>query len=668
MTVELRRRQIHLDFHTSPAIREVGADFDPETFGDILARTHVNSVTCFAKCHHGLFYYDSEVGPRHPGLGFDLLARMIDSCHARDIRVPAYVSVQFDEHAARTHPEWRQVTSEGQLAGPIVGEAAGGAWPTLCIHTGYREYLARTIEELVKGYEIDGVFLDICMDQESCSEAALEKMRSDGLDADEPEDRRRFARKSAIVFLKEFYTRIQRLRRGLPVFFNGRVDMGMRDSLRYLTHVEVESLPTGGWGYDHFQRMGRYVRNLGSKPFLGMTARFHKSWADFGTLKTQGALEYETLTAIAHGGGVSIGDQLHPRGALEPAVYDRIGLIYAKIRDLEPYLERARPVTQIGVLSLCTNPAISREQAIESDRGATAILNETHHLFDLLDGDSSFEDYALLVLPDQIAPEPDLVDRLARYLKNGGRILVTGTSLLDNEASRFALGSRHGFAARFVGHLDYCPFYMRMTREFGGDLPAIDHCMYEPGVRMRAEPKAVVAARVVVPYFNRTAEHYCSHFQTPAARATRDPAIVLTGRTAYINTPVFAAYARHGNVAYRQMVSACLDRLLPDRVIRTSLPSPAQVSVLDQRIGRRHRRIVHLLYYPVARRAGALEIIDEPGELNRIAVELACPGRVTAVEGVPQHEPIPFEQNERHVRFVIPRIQGHQAICVTEQR
>jgi hypothetical protein len=38
MPLPLRYRQIHLDFHTSPDIEGVGADFDPDEFADTLAR------------------------------------------------------------------------------------------------------------------------------------------------------------------------------------------------------------------------------------------------------------------------------------------------------------------------------------------------------------------------------------------------------------------------------------------------------------------------------------------------------------------------------------------------------------------------------------------------------------------------------------------------------
>ena len=63
-------RQIHLDFHTSEHIPGVGDDFDPEEFVQTLKRGDVNSITCFARCHHGWIYFDTKLilERRHPRL------------------------------------------------------------------------------------------------------------------------------------------------------------------------------------------------------------------------------------------------------------------------------------------------------------------------------------------------------------------------------------------------------------------------------------------------------------------------------------------------------------------------------------------------------------------------------------------------------------------------
>ena len=45
----MRFRQVHLDFHTSEHIPEVGAKFDKQQFQDALRVGHVDSITIFAK-------------------------------------------------------------------------------------------------------------------------------------------------------------------------------------------------------------------------------------------------------------------------------------------------------------------------------------------------------------------------------------------------------------------------------------------------------------------------------------------------------------------------------------------------------------------------------------------------------------------------------------------
>jgi Hypothetical glycosyl hydrolase 6 len=135
-------RQIHMDFHTHGLIQNVGAQFDPEDFALTLKRAHVNSVTCFAPCHHGWMYYDSKLFPEriHPHLvNRNLLAEQIEACHRHGLRVPVYTSIQWDHETAREHPEWRVVTPDGKLMGTPPYEA--GFYRHLCYNTPYRGFL-----------------------------------------------------------------------------------------------------------------------------------------------------------------------------------------------------------------------------------------------------------------------------------------------------------------------------------------------------------------------------------------------------------------------------------------------------------------------------------------------------------------------------------------------
>ena len=59
---DLRFRQIHLDFHTSPYISGVGEKFDKKVWQERLLEAKVDSITCFSLCHHGMSYHPTKVG------------------------------------------------------------------------------------------------------------------------------------------------------------------------------------------------------------------------------------------------------------------------------------------------------------------------------------------------------------------------------------------------------------------------------------------------------------------------------------------------------------------------------------------------------------------------------------------------------------------------------
>ena len=48
------KRQTHLDFHTSLDIEGIGSRFSKENFQSALKAGNLESITVFAKCHHGV--------------------------------------------------------------------------------------------------------------------------------------------------------------------------------------------------------------------------------------------------------------------------------------------------------------------------------------------------------------------------------------------------------------------------------------------------------------------------------------------------------------------------------------------------------------------------------------------------------------------------------------
>jgi len=650
-------RQVHLDFHTGPAIPDVGRDFSARAFARTMKRANVNSVTVFAKCHHGHLYYATKRPERHPGLrkGLNLLGEQVKALHREGIRAPIYISVQCDEYAANTHPEWIARKSDGSIVGRAPGNWFTPGWQILDMSSPYQEYLAGQTREILARFKpVDGIFFDMCWDQPSCSKYAIAAMRKAGLDPEQEPDRMCCAHRVALAYMDRFYRMVKASSPGATVYFNSRSQFNLAEEGRYQSHFEIEALPTGGWGYLFFPRVVRYARGFG-KPYLGMTARFHKSWADFGGLKPYAALEYETGQMMAHGARCSIGDQLHPRGVPDKAAYELIGKVYARVAEREPWLDGATAVTDIGVLHLPPLLRKPAEKDKESAEGVTRMLTQLHHPFDVVQPENNIERYQLLVLPDSIALDAALAKRLRAFLRRGGRILASGTSGLSADGSQTLLPEL-GVTAR--GLSPYTVTYIRFGRAIAAGVPPTDHVMYERGVRAVPARGATVLARVVEPYFERTWDHFSSHRQTPPGKVSPYAAAVQKGNAICIPYPIFAAYAAHGNYPYRLLVRNCLERLLPDPLLALDAPTSTETSVMRQK----GRTIVHILHYSPERRAPNLDLIEDIVPIFDVRLSLRLARRPKRVYLAPSQTPLEFRYAAGRVELSVPEVRGHEMV------
>jgi hypothetical protein len=658
---DLPFRQIHLDFHTGEWIPDVGAEFDPRAFLSTLQRAHVNSINVFAKCMHGYTYYDTAIAVRHPSLKRDLLGEMIQVLRPAGIAVNYYYGLTWDALAAARHPEWRILDRTGK---PVIfgGQNSGVLWQQVCLNSPYLDQVERENEEILKKYRADGAWFDIAWTPPAgcfCRWCREERDRA-GL-SDSPADIKRHNK----IVAKRMEARLTALvHRHWPealAFYNSRTVLGIRDELANYSHIEIESLPTGGWGYTHLQQRVRHMRTLG-KQLVGMNGRFHKSWGDFGGLKNQAALDFECLSFLANGTRCCVGDQLHPRGRLDAATYDRVASIYQRIEALEPYAKGARAVTDIGIISAAVNMPETTSGLTLIDTGFTNMLVELHQQFDILDLESRFEDYRLLILPDDIHPTPALVDALRRYLSRGGALIASHRSLFDPQTGQFALPE---LGVKFLGESRFRDEYFYPKPGAFPDLADYAYFLYQRGLSIEAQPGTEVLATYGHPYFDRSPEHYSSHVQTPVDRRTNEPLIVRRGRTAYIANPFFLSYAADGYGVYKQMVAELIRGFLPQPVLRTrNLPSTAQVTLMEQQADGGKRFIIHLLHYPLTRRAPNLDVIEEQGLLKDVQLELhtaVCPRRIRLA---PAGADLAIRYENEYAHLTVPSVEGHQAIVI----
>ena len=655
----MRYRQIHLDFHTSEKIPGIGSRFSKENFQKALKAGHVDSITVFSKCHHGWAYHPSKANEMHPELSFDLLGAQIEAAHEIGVKTPVYISAGFDEKYAVKHHDQVSRTIDQKTVGAD-GDFMHPGYHMMCLNSPYLEVLLAQIKEVCENYDADGIFLDIVGVRHCYCQYCLATMAAEGLDPEKEEDE---AIKAEMVYAN--YTRrvretIDSVKPGLPVFHNaGHIRRGRRDLAYANTHLELESLPTGGWGYDHFPLSASYSRTLGQE-FLGMTGKFHFSWGEFGGFKHPNALRYEAALSIANGAKCSVGDQLHPWGEMDLATYELIGAAYQEVEEKEGYLEGAHNVADIAVLGaeaitnyLTQGKGVAGNRNNKADIGCSRILLEGNYLFNYIDAEEDLAPYKLVILPDGIVLDEALRAKLQAFVDRGGKLLASGTSATDERGSFL-----FDFGCTFQGENAFKPDYCRPAFEMEG-LGNSAYVLYSQGYSVEAGEGTVHAYRENS-FFNRTREHFCSHKHTPNDPTVKLPAVVEGKDGIYIGWNIFEEYATHGCLIAKRMVCRMLDLLLQEPSVKTNLPSQGVVTLMEKG----ERQIAHLLFATPIKRGEGVEVIEELHPLYDTELLVKREKEVHKVYLAPQEEELPYTVADGYVKVTLDKFVCHQMIVI----
>jgi len=661
-TFQLPFRQVHLDFHTSEHIPDVGAKFSKSQFQEALRLGHVDSITLFAKCHHGLSYYPTKIGRMHPHLKRDLLGEQIEACREIGVRCPIYLSAGIDEWMALNHPEWLIVGKNGAGKEPL---AAG--WNLMRFNSPYLDYLCAQIEEVVNLWaDNDGIFLDIIAPRHDYSHASLLEMRRLGLDPANDADIAKFAQQVLLEYYQRTNAAVRSVRADTQVFHNGgHIPIGAHGFNFFNSHFELESLPTGGWGYDHFPLSARYAMTQ-PREFLGMTGKFHGSWGEFGGFKRPAALRYECSAMLANGAKCSIGDQLHPSGEMNLDTYALIGAAYAEVQTKEAWVKEISPAAQVAIVSAESHQSEWRGLDVSriNDEGAARMLLELHIPFVILDEHASWDGYEVVILPDGFELSLAKLEQAQIFIKNGGRIIAAGSALLNESKDAFVLNP----SATLIGRSPYDPDYL-VASELSQEVPVKSPIVIEGGAYEIKTESAQVLAERRVPYFNRTWEHFCSHQHAPDSPEMVGPAAIFGNGIVYFAHNLFSQYRLMAQPLYRDFFCAALKLCFPAGLpVQTNLPTVARFNLLEQKQAKRF--IAHLLYAPISFRAmkmtwgtpQPLEIIEELLPLQNIQVALKIKEAIKKVSLVPSCVELVFTQTGADVSFAVPEFTGHQMV------
>lgn len=667
-------RKIHLDFHNTPAVGDVGAGFDADEFVDTLRRGQVEAVVVFAKDMHGYFYYPAARNEAiHPGLRRDLMGEQIAACRAAGIKVYAYYCTAWDNLLAEQHPEWLVFKRDRTSYLPRFDQTPG--WTALCMRNpDFLQLMLDDTHDLVSRYDIDGVWFDMPfpVGGECFCHLCLAALRSAGLDPLDVGVQRRDKQQLLVSWMRRSHELIESLRPGCEVDQNNQTRLGLSERAPSLSNVDIEALPTGGWGYHYFPINVRYARTFGV-PTCGQTGRFQRAWADFGGLKHPNQLRVELAGIVAQGAQVCIGDQPPPSGRLDRAVYDTIGQAYGEIRHIQDYLDGAAPVVEAAIIASGETLADPGRLPGESDStpsarwtrglaGTAELLLDHRVQFDVVEPDSDLSRYRLLVVPDGTAVDDTVAARLHQQLDRGGAVIACGDALrLAGQADSWVRGTS------YAGRSRYSTAYLIPNPDTAPTIAAFPYALYGGASQYRVEnDQATVLAQLGEPIFERTPEHFTSHSYSPFGHTTDYAAAWYRGTFAGVGFDIGADYHNTGYWVYRDLFGLLLDHVLPDRMLHTDLPAAVEVSITQQQTADGIRSMVHIVPSFTTRRWGQrIDFFDAQPRLTDVTLSVSLGIPISHARTVRGSTSVSLEQHRDRTHLRLTSISGPEIVVLT---
>lgn len=491
----------------------------------------IDSLMVYCKDHWGVTYFDSKVpgSRKHPGVKGDWIRKVRDLTEKKGIEFVAYYCIEYDEGAARRFPEWRVRKADGT---PLIRDDLYAKWSLCCYQTGYREYSLSHLEEIVKEYHPDALFLDIfgaslcycphCRDKFQKkygyplpeTEEGLAGHRLDVVD---------FLNGNAKEYLEELRTRVKAIDPTLAITinFSCHYPKDIRDLLDY---QYSEPLLKDNWFSSAFARdtaKGQYP----------MLAPGEASQVYNYDTKAQYICDLSSIAAQGCRVGMYSGSQ-HYDGTLDHPEAEQLGSVFQVLKELEPYLINRSPVKHAAILQSDASKSVNafpfHPDAILRMKkhnphtfailGAMELCEHEKIPYSILPEGEVTEKtlafYDLLILPEVYIVSDPLADLLKSYTEKGGKLFISGkTGLWEPDFSvrkEFALSELMGVSYRSI-HTEYS------QNDWSAYLKKCDDASYEGMLEKTTPPVSEFFLETIC-----TSAHPEFHFILPCVACAPD--------------------------------------------------------------------------------------------------------------------------------------------------
>ena len=673
-------RKAHLLYVSPQWAARRGETFDPVAYADAYERAGIDLVQLYCKDHHGVCYFPSSLGLQYPR---DILGELLPELKKRGIRLMAYVSMFFDNYACGLHPEWRAVNEAGDP------HKTGPFWhASVC--SPYSEFLLTQLDELAKGYEVDGYWLDIIPlarhlpqelwmiqphpvpDYSFYAQKRYREVTGKGLPVKPtPEDVDGIFEVMASevdAFMNRAYATIRKHRPDTVITYNAAGAPGDPIDSGDLISIEGHA--------PHYARqsfIARWAKGR-RKPFEMMTAGglsrtpLGGGWNSLDQ-KPATMLQLEAAIVVAQAGNPVIGQVPTPDGATDAAQFETFGQVFRPIRELEPWLVDAEGVADVAVVC-ATKPRTASAHWLRMTAGAEAVheaLIAQHVQYDIVRLDSDISKYRAVVLAEQTALSDAEAEMLRGYVRSGGTLIAAGNSSLFTERGKrrpdFALADV--FGVHYVGPVPADFVYLQLE---------------DDALRRSATPVPIIADQTGVAVTLEGGRNL-GRLAEPEARRT-DATTVLWG-----DAPPDWEHAHPGLVENRFGKGTCRYIAFPVRcdnvpniwikrllgvLVRDAVGSPLVSTTagpgVEVTLNRQHGRLVLHLCCHYAGDPQRLSIGDNVLELANIEVSLdhvrAGLEQVRRVTSVPAGATLKHRVEYGRLQLAVPPFPIHSVISI----
>ena len=673
------RRNV-VDMHITDWDARFLAQFDPETYVDMLLLCQARSAVVYAHSHVGHCYYPSRVGHMHRGLkGRDIFGEVLDLCHRQDIAVVAYYSLIYDDWAYRHNPDWRIILASGR------GAAEHSRYGVCCPNSPYRDYAVAHAEELCQRYRFEGLRFDMTFWPAVCYCPHCRERFEAEVGGELPR---------VIHWQDQRWVAFQRRREAWLVAFAALMTSTVRNVAPQVTVEHQASTYMANWRFGVTQELARQCdflqgdfygdalqgsvarklfHNLSGHLPYGFETSSSASLSNHTTIKPKELLLAKVSACLADGGAFVFIDAIDPAGTMHREVYERMAQVYEQTRPYEAYLGGMRLQDVAVYLSTeskfdpaddgraTDDPHLSAQLPhVEALLNVCKALIEHHVPFGVVTKRNlaDLSRFKVLVLPNLLMMDQGEVQAIRGYVRDGGRLYASRyTSLVTSDGIRhadFLLGDVFGVSykgetkasftyitpASGAEHL-FCESSRRYPLGIAGSQLVVQTLADDPSA-----PGPRVLGTLTLPYTDPADPgRYVSIHSNPPGIDSEYPSIVLNRYG--LGQALYVACDLEREEIHRDTLVTLLGLLAAPFSFEADAPKAVEVAAFHQK--EKGRFLVSLANFQQ-------ELPNIPVEGVRVRLRLGG-RRARRLLNLPAETELPFEQRGDSVEFVAPRLE-----------